>query len=800
MSSVLSHSRPAIRDVAIAVSAGLFLYLVWHAGPFTLWRDLQRLGWGFSLVILLAGVSHLAKTWAWQMTIGKERHKIAFPRLAGLRLGAEAAGQLGILGQTLGDSIRVSHLGREIEMGNSLASVTLDRGLYLVTGVTIAIAGLLAGLSHISLSHVLRFYAGVFILAAAAFLLLTLMALRMRWPLLTGTARLLRRVPSLKEWIEQRFELIASMENALFDFHHRTPALFWGSFSLNLATQFLAILEVCLVLRLLGTNIGFFGGLIIEALTKLVNAVGNFNPGNLGTYEGGNMLIGKIFSLTNATGLALAFARRLRALFWTAVGGVCLLWLTRKSSSLHVERIKERHFGKTSEPPDGNAIRRSSTGAVTFVIALNAASANINRFNSPLARVGGLPILLRTILAVQKLSPAQVIVVADPSTRDRAQTELAGTGRLPAAVQWIDESADLFLPRRLSFAASQSGSHLLVLIDGNATYHPSLIRQANGWKASDMAMALTSRDQYVGIYAVPLDLLNELKADAAHFSVFEQLRASLVVRDSLISVEAGQDQWQRVSTEKERHTAEKKLDRWLIKPTDGMYAQLNRRISIPISRQLIKLPITANMVSIFTLGVGFCSAAFFALGGYWNTLVGAFLCLFASILDGCDGEVARLKLLESDFGCWLETVCDYVFYLFLLVGMTIGQVRSSGSPTYLVAGVLLLVGALASFLAVGRGRQRLAADRPEQFLGVWRTHAESRRSNPVLYIARHTEFMVRRCFFPYALCVFALLNIMNVAFVLSVIGANLVWPISLYSSRTFSMPRRAVVANPVASQ
>jgi len=800
MSSVPPNSRPVLRVVAIAVSAGLFLYLVWHAGPLTLWRDLQRLGWGFGLVILLAGVSHLAKTWAWQMTLGKERHKIAFPRLAGLRLGAEAAGQLGILGQTLGDSIRVSHLGREIEMSNSLASVTLDRGLYLVTGVTTAIAGLLAALSQISLSHVLRFYAAVFILAAAVFLLLTLMALRMRWPLLTGTARLLRRVPSLREWIEQRFELIASMENALFDFHHRTPALFWGGFSLNLATQFLAILEVCLVLWLLGTNIGFFGGLIIEALTKLVNAVGNFNPGNLGTYEGGNMLIGKIFSLTSATGLALAFARRLRALFWTAVGGVCLLWLTRKSSNLHAQRFANELLGKAAEPQDRVAGSSSSPDGITVAIALNAAGVNLNGFSPALARVGGLPILLRTIFRAQKLNPTKLIVVADSTTRERVRKELTDTGRLPNSVEWRGENADVFLPRQSRVAARQTGSRLFVLIDGGSTYHPSLFGQASTWSASDKALALKSGDKFAGIYAVPVDLLDDWMEPCAQNGVFKQLITSLTANESLVSVEIGADQWQRVNTEMERRTAEKKLDRWLIKPTDGMYAQLNRKVSIPISRQLIKLPITANMVSIFTLGVGFCSALFFALGGYWNTLFGAFLCLFASVLDGCDGEVARLKLLESDFGCWLETVCDYVFYLVLLVGMTIGQVRSSGSTTYLVAGGLLLLGALASFLAVGRGRQRLARNRPEQFLRVWRTHAENQRSNPVLYIARHTEFMVRRCFFPYALCAFAVFNIMSVAFVLSVIGANLVWPISLYSSRTFGLPPTTVVVSPAASQ
>jgi phosphatidylglycerophosphate synthase len=205
------------------------------------------------------------------------------------------------------------------------------------------------------------------------------------------------------------------------------------------------------------------------------------------------------------------------------------------------------------------------------------------------------------------------------------------------------------------------------------------------------------------------------------------------------------------------------------------------------------------MVTIFTLGVGIASAIFFALGGYWDTLAGAFLCLSASILDGSDGEVARLKLQESALGCWLETACDYLFYLFLFVGMTVGLWRSSGSRMYLVWGGLLLFGAMASFLAIGWERHRLAGDRPEQLLKIWQAHAESRPSNPFLYAARNIEFIVRRCFFPYALLFFALFNIMNVAFVLSAIGANLVWPIALYSSHAFAGRRSSAPRIPEAS-
>ena len=82
---------------------------------------------------------------------------------------------------------------------------------------------------------------------------------------------------------------------------------------------------------------------------------------------------------------------------------------------------------------------------------------------------------------------------------------------------------------------------------------------------------------------------------------------------------------------------------------------------------------------------------------------------------------------------------------------------------------------------------------------IWQGHAEGQSSNLLLYAARHMEFIVRRCFFPYALVAFALLGVMKVAFILSVIGANLVWPIALYSTRTFAGAGTAALATRAAS-
>jgi phosphatidylglycerophosphate synthase len=355
--------------------------------------------------------------------------------------------------------------------------------------------------------------------------------------------------------------------------------------------------------------------------------------------------------------------------------------------------------------------------------------------------------------------------------------------------------------QRLQLIAAQTGSERLVIIDGTTTYHPSLLQKAKEWNDESIGLAWISGDKHVGIYAFTDDAICNFKSSyMTQTGTLQELLVRLTEVHSVAQIPVAEDLWQRVDTEEDRQSAERKLDRWLVKPTDGIFARLNRGISIPISRQLIRFRVTANMVTIFTLGVGFASGAFFAFGGYWNTFLGALFCLLSSILDGCDGEVARLKLQESAFGCWLETICDYLFYLFVFVGMTIGLWRSSGATMYLVWGGLLLFGAIASFFATGWQRHRLAGERPEQLLKIFQTQAEARSSNPFLYVGRHTEFIIRRCFFPYALLVFALFNIMKVAFVISAIGANLVWPIALYSSHAFGRRRGSGVAVPAASQ
>ena len=415
-------------------------------------------------------------------------------------------------------------------------------------------------------------------------------------------------------------------------------------------------------------------------------------------------------------------------------------------------------------------------------------------FEPTLARVGTLPVVLRAILGVQSCSPDRIIVVLNRVIGPQIRAELTESGRVPANVEWLEANPHASLSSIIRDVIGECGRRArLILVAGDRTYQTSLHRLVSEWDEQSKTLELASGSEPIGLFALSHEAALELAADTEsnvlnvhdlHRWIIQQimLQGSSFVDFRLVDEGA----WQQISMPQDVILAEQKLNQWLVKPTDGVFAKMNRRISIPISRQLIKFPITPNMVSLFTLGVSFAAGTFYALGGYWNTLFGAVLSVWASILDGCDGEVARLKFQSSDFGCWLETACDYLYYFFIFAGMTIGLARSTGNHNYWLWGAGLLFGAAATILIAWFERSRLSGNHPEQFLAVWQKNAESRSSNPLLYIGRHCEFIIRRCFLPYALLTFALLNLNWLALYMTAFGANFAWIISLYSKLSFS--------------
>ena len=326
--------RGTLRLLAIVGGAALLAHLIARIGVGTVTDNLRAVGWGMVPVLALGGLFHLVRAYAWRLTLSSDIPEISIARLFGLRLIAESAGTLGLAGQMVGDGMRVSLLGPAVPMSDRISSVALDRAAYIVSSGTVGVTGTVAAVLLLSLKGPWRVYAFAFAGTLTVVLGLALISFAKGWNICSLLLQALQRQPWASKWLAGRASVIEAAEQNLLSFRSRTPKVFWAVIALYFSSQILAITEVYVLLRFMGISIMPAAAFVVEAFTKLVNVVGALNPGNVGTYEGGNLLAARLLGFPAAAGFTLALCRRARTLFWAAVGAAYLAaWSAQKTET-----------------------------------------------------------------------------------------------------------------------------------------------------------------------------------------------------------------------------------------------------------------------------------------------------------------------------------------------------------------------------------------------------------------------------------------------------------------------------------
>jgi len=153
--------------------------------------------------------------------------------------------------------------------------------------------------------------------------------------------------------------------------------------------------------------------------------------------------------------------------------------------------------------------------------------------------------------------------------------------------------------------------------------------------------------------------------------------------------------WIDIDDEKSLKKAEDALISQLRnKPNDGPVSRyLNRPLSIRISKLLVRFPITPNVISILSFLLSLIAAGLFAFGkNYISLLIGGLITHIASVIDGCDGEIARLKFMKSKYGGWLDAMLDRYADAFLLFGLTWHEYMINNGNLILIIGFMAIIG------------------------------------------------------------------------------------------------------------
>jgi len=178
----------------------------------------------------------------------------------------------------------------------------------------------------------------------------------------------------------------------------------------------------------------------------------------------------------------------------------------------------------------------------------------------------------------------------------------------------------------------------------------------------------------------------------------------IAIRNKLKAIDFEGKFWIDIDTEKELKTAKKLLLKNLFKETDGPISRyINRPISTKITELLVNLPISPNLMTVISFIISILSSILFLKGNKFYFLIAGIIAQFSSIVDGCDGEIARLKFKKTDFGAWLDSVLDRYSDFFLILGITIGYSIYKGEfsiSTFLIGYFAMFGSFMNSYTAV----------------------------------------------------------------------------------------------------
>ena len=317
------------REITLVAGLALWSWLVWRAGPETLLRYMEQVGWGMVTLLGVAALRHAVRSVACRWAMVDDRASFSYPEMYGILLISEAIKFVAVAGLVFGESAKGLMLSRRVSAARAVSSVVLDVALYQVSAGVFLLAGALVLAWRGPLSPDLRKTLWISCGVVGAAVAVVALGFARGW---RSTRRLLEKLGGRGRgssrwgrWVSRHGEKLEGAGTQIGGFLHHHPGLFCGILVFDMAAHCASALEVLVALHLLGQPVSYAASVGVEALTKIVRISGAVIPANVGAFEGGTALVAVALGLPMAAGVALGIVRQARSVLWAGLGFLVLL-------------------------------------------------------------------------------------------------------------------------------------------------------------------------------------------------------------------------------------------------------------------------------------------------------------------------------------------------------------------------------------------------------------------------------------------------------------------------------------------
>ena len=373
----------------------------------------------------------------------------------------------------------------------------------------------------------------------------------------------------------------------------------------------------------------------------------------------------------------------------------------------------------------------------------------------PATALFGLQPVERSALALLRCGVRELVVTGDPEAAARAASLLAA-GRCREAelhvvpveqlAAWLDGDeaqllvrGDYWFDRRLltRFAEETEGALATVVAvdfrrdalaaqDGAprvAGWHSSAQDLGPGEGVSRAGHGLRAPDGVlVGVARVGISFARALE-DAPPEARSLENALSLVARREPVATRSVSELWQAVRSDPSHQPddvalARRKLLAAAVGVSDGVIARhLNQPLSRRITERLLSRNVSPWQISLASFGATLAAGLSFAMG---HATTGGLVAQFASVLDGVDGGVARVRYQDSAFGGVYDALLDRIGDAALIGGMTLYAWLMGAGHWAVALGFAAVAGSSLSMLVKEKYGTQFARRWADERDGRWR--------------------------------------------------------------------------------
>jgi lysylphosphatidylglycerol synthase-like protein len=300
--------QPLITIAAALLGAALFAYAVRRAGVAEIVDGVRRVGWGLTLILALAGLRFLIRAECWRLCL-PPTITFPLPRALAAFVAGDAVGNVTPLGLLASEPTKVVLTRHHLAPRESVSSLAVENLVYAASVMAMIGFGAVVLMANVPLPRRWAFATAAGLAAMLVVAVVAFRAMRGIWDPARGPR---------PRWRER----LATIRDEALRFSGGHPRRLWRVFGLDVAFHAVAVIEVYVTLQWLVVDQRptFVQAIVFEALNRVVTAIFKFVPFRVGIDEVSAGALAPMLAVNPAAGVALAVVRKVRNLFWAAIG------------------------------------------------------------------------------------------------------------------------------------------------------------------------------------------------------------------------------------------------------------------------------------------------------------------------------------------------------------------------------------------------------------------------------------------------------------------------------------------------